>query len=254
MAWVFVVLAALAAALLCWGVVDPRGQWRVLVGWSARDPAAAEPGDAVHAVRRIVCAIGVVGMVAAGAVVVSGELASRPKPSLTPSAVQLMWGVPTPRLVDRVIMPSAEAPTGLVAGEVVAVQPMDAGFAPHYLLTMPRWSRLGDPAPAGIVGSEAGDDSAGYSLASLLVSVRGPLLCVPAAVVVVEGATEVRIGVWFAPPAGTDPAVPAEEACAGDPSAQERVLLPVHLAADLDDRAVFTLDGEPIREVAVVGG
>lgn len=253
MSWVFIVLAAFAGALLLWGLIDPRGQWRVLVGWSTRNPEASEPGDAVQAVRRLVSAAGLAGVIAVVVVLVVGQVASQPKPAIAPTALELMWGTPVPRLVDRVIVPGTETPDGLVEGEVVAVQAIDAGFAPSYLITMPRWSRLGDAAPAGIVGSAAPKGATGYGLASLLISVRGPLLCIPRVVVVEETDTEIRVGVWFGPPDGVDSDLPVEEACASNASASERILLPVYLDADVDDRDVLTIDGQPVRIAGPVG-
>ena len=250
MAWVFVVLAVLVGAVLLWGVIDPASQWRVLVGWSTRDPAAAEPGGAVHAVRRVICAIGVAGLVAVGAVTVTGAIAAQPKPPLAQSQLEQMWGAPVPRLLDRIVSTRVDLPVDLAPSEPIAVQPMSPGAAPTYLLTMPRWSRLGDQSPPGVLGVEPAREVTGYGGASLLVAVRGPLLCIPRAVVVQETEDQVVVGVWFGLPDSPDGSpVDHIAGCPMNPNAGEVVLVPVPLMSELGDRTVVTVDGAPYKEI-----
>ena len=248
MAWVFVVLAVLVGAVLLWGVIDPASQWRMLVGWSTRDPAAAEPGGAVHALRRVICAIGLAGLVAVGAVTVTGELAAQPRPPLPQSQLERMWGSPVPRLLDRIVDTQGDVPLDLAPSAVIAVQPMTPGAAPSYLLTMPRWSRLGDDDPPGVLGTRPPREVTGYGGASLLVAVRGPLLCIPRAVVVQETEEEVVVGVYFGLPDPDDgSAVDHLAGCPVNPNAGEVVLVPVPLMNELDDRRVVTIDGVQLR-------
>lgn len=250
MTWVFALLAAVVAAALLWGLINPGAQWRVLVGWSTSDPATAEPGGAVHAVRRVICAIGLVGLIAVGTVATVDHVGSQARPPLPESMLQRMWGSPVPRLLDRVISSGVEAPTDLAPATVLAVQPITAGSAPSYLLDMPRWSRLGDQEPAGVLGSAPAKESTGYGSASLLLSVSGPLLCIPRAVVVQESETEIVVGVWFGLPDAPDGA-PLDHigGCPENPAASERVLVPVPLFSEVDDRRVVTMDGVQLRVV-----
>lgn len=250
MTWVFGVLAAVVAAALLWGLINPGAQWRVLVGWSTSDPSVAEPGGAVHAVRRVICAIGLAGLLAVGTIAVVGEVGAQARPPLAESLLQRMWGAPVPRLLDRVVTTGTTDPVGLAPATVLAVQPIDAGSAPAYLLNMPRWSLLGNEAPAGVLGSAPPKDSTGYGAASLMVSVSGPLMCIPRAVVVHESETEVVVGVWFGLPDAPDGAARDSVAgCPENPSASERVLVPVPLFSDVGDRRVVSMDGVQLREV-----
>lgn len=250
MTWVFALLAAVVAAALLWGLINPGAQWRVLVGWSTADPSVAEPGGAVHAVRRVICAIGLLGLLAVGTVAVVSEVGAQAKPPLAESMLQRMWGAPVPRLLDRVVVTEAAPPIGLAPATVLAVQPISAGSAPTYLLNMPRWSLLGDPAPAGILGVAPEKDSTGYGGASMLVAVSGPLLCIPRSVVVQETETEIVVGVYFGLPDSPD-GTPRDSiaGCPENPSASERVLIPVPLFSDVDERRVLTMDGVQLRVV-----
>ena len=99
-----------------------------------------------------------------------GEVGAQARPPLAESLLQRMWGAPVPRLLDRVVTTGTTDPVGLAPATVLAVQPIDAGSAPAYLLNMPRWSLLGNEAPAGVLGSAPPKDSTGYGAACLLVN------------------------------------------------------------------------------------
>ena len=178
----------------------------------------------------------------------TGVVAAQPKPPLAQTPLEKMWGKPVPRLLDRIVDTQVEIPLDLAPSVPIAVQPMTPGAAPPYLLTMPRWSLLGDPSPAGVLGIQPARDVTGYGGASLLVAVRGPLLCIPRAAVVQETEDEVVVGVWFGlPDSPTGSPVDHLTGCPMNPNAGEVVLVPVPLMNELDDRRVVTIDGVQLR-------
>jgi len=245
------VLAAVAGALgllLAWGLFAPRGQWRVLHGWATRDPDTAEPGDAVHGVRRFICAVGLLALLAVVSVVVWNRAAEQPVAAAPANAVERMWGTPTPRLIDRVVVPQGADPEGLVPSPVLAYQELDRGFAPTYLVTMPRYALLGDPAPDGLLGADPGDDFNAFGISDILFEVEGPLLCIPRALVLVDGETEVNVGVYWGLPGAIEQDHVA--GCRLDGTLQ-RVLIPVQLPSELEGRIVVNSFGEPISAVEV---
>jgi len=245
--WVLAAVAGALGLLLAWGLVAPRSQWRVFHGWATRDPDAAEPGDAVHGVRRFISAVGLVALIAVVGVVVWNRVAEQPVAAAPANAVERMWGTPTPRLIDRVVVPQGAQPEGLVEGPVTGYQELERGFAPTYLVTMPRYALLGDPAPDGLVGADPGDGFNAFGISDLLLEVEGPLLCIPRALVLVDGETEVRVGVhWGLPGASEQDHVAG---CRLDGMLQ-RVLIPVQLPDALGDRIVVSA-GEPVSVVEV---
>ena len=250
-AWVFGALAALLGGILLWGLVAPRSQWRVLVGWSARDPAAAEPGDSVHGVRRFICAFGLAGLAAVLGVQLWNGLATQPSAAAEPDPVERMWGSPPPRLVDRTVVPLAEPPAHLLAGPIPGYQAIEPGFAPHYLVDLPKFALLGDTAPLGLLGTYPGDGYTAYGVADLLVATQGPLLCVPRAAVVVETETEVQVGVYWGL-AGDDAQDHLAACTIAEGDLLQTVLVPLGLASELGARSVVTVEGQPVGEVPVI--
>ncbi|CAN5128680.1 hypothetical protein BH09ACT1_BH09ACT1_13830 [soil metagenome] len=43
--------------LTLWGVISPRSEWRMVVGWSRRDAYLGEPGPAIVGLVRVVSVI-----------------------------------------------------------------------------------------------------------------------------------------------------------------------------------------------------
>jgi hypothetical protein len=170
-------------------------------------------------------------------------------PAATP--VERMWGTPTPRLFDRLIIPQSTEPEHLVSGPIDGYQVLERGFAPAYLVSMPRFAYLGDRSPEGLVGVDPGSEFTAYGLSDLLLEARGPLLCVPRAVVGVETDTEIRFSISWGRPGPDQQDHRAE--CRMDGMLQT-VLIPVQLASDLDELQIVTLGGVPVGEVPVDEG
>jgi hypothetical protein len=77
---VAVVIGICFVSMLLWTVIAPRHQWRALIAWRYRDPAANEPSDASYAVRRVTAAILVIGLAVAtwGLVDIANESGAQP--------------------------------------------------------------------------------------------------------------------------------------------------------------------------------
>lgn len=251
MGWVFGTIATALAVLLVWGMFAPRSQWRVLRAWSVADPHDREPGRAVYGWIRLVSAIGVAGLAAVGVVGASTVMANRPQPPPPLSPLRVMWGAPAPQLLERVSSNLAEAPAGLVEVPILGYQRFDDGI-PAYVLDLREFTMLGDPDPAGIAGSEPEEGTSAIGSSNVLVHVRGPVLCIPRAVVVVESETAVQVGVFYGAP--DDPqgeTVDHVASCPLDDPVTGSLLIPVQLSGPVLDRVVTDLEGEPIAHVPV---
>ncbi|MBO9578254.1 MAG: hypothetical protein J7480_05740 [Microbacteriaceae bacterium] len=249
--WILLGAAGLLGAILLWGLVSPRSQWRVLVGWSTRDPDGAEPGDGVHGVTRIISLVGLLGLLAVVGGQVWNALAQQPRSAPEATAMEEMWGSPVPELVDRVVNPVGVVPADLVPGPIVGYQTIERGWAPDYLVAVPRWSLLGEPVPEGLIGTYPGDGFNAYGASDVLVAAQGPLGCIPRVAVAAETETQLQIGVyWGRPgPSAQDHLTPCAIA---DGQLLQTVLLPMRLAAPVDERDVVTFEGAPVVPVAVV--
>lgn len=247
--WILVGAAGILGVVLIWGLVSPRTQWRVLVGWSARDPDRAEPGDGVHGITRIVCLIGLLGLAAFASVQIWAALSEQPRPAPDRGAVESMWGSPVPRLVDRIVTPVAAPPADLAPGPVTGYQEIERGWAPDYLVEVPRWSFLAEPAPTGLIGSTPGDGFTAYGISDMLLSAQGPLVCIPRLAAVEETDSLITIGIYWGLPgaAGQDNLA----ACSDLGGLLQTVLIPVQLAAPVDGRNVVTFEGAPVAPVQV---
>lgn len=248
--WVLVGAAGVLAAVLVWGLVSPRSQWRVLVGWSTRDPDRAEPGDGVHGITRIVCLVGLLGLAAFAGVQIWSALSEQPRPAPERGAVETMWGSPVPRLIDRVVTPAAAPPATFAAGEVVGYQEIERGWAPDYLVGVPRWSFLAEPVPAGLIGSYPGDGFTAYGISDLLVAARGPLTCIPRVAAVEETEAVITVSVYWGLPG--DGEQDHLSACEDLDGLSQTVLIPIQLTAPVDGRDVVTFEGSPVVPVQVV--
>lgn len=248
--WILVGAAGILGAVLLWGLVSPRTQWRVLVGWSARDPDRTEPGDGVHGITRIVCLIGLLGLAAFAGVQIWSAISEQPRAAPEATAVEQMWGSPVPRLADRVVTPVAAPPADLVPGRVTGFQELERGWAPDYLVGVTRWSFLAESAPLGLIGSYPGDGFTAYGVSDILVAVQGPLTCIPRVAAVEETEALITLGVYWGLPGAADQDHLA--ACVEAGSLQQTVLIPIQLEAPVDGRNVVTFEGAAVAPVQVV--
>ncbi|MCY7411937.1 MAG: hypothetical protein LH471_02700 [Salinibacterium sp.] len=266
MSWLAVSVAVALTCLAFWGLVHPRSQWRVLQSWSASDTHRAEPGGASYRARRILSGI---ALLAVASILLSTALPKliEPRHESAPTLIEVMWGSPEPRLLDRVVGAGATVPEGMVAATIFGYQAIGADGPPVYLLDVPRYSRLGVAVPPGLVGNFPGDGFTAAGSAEILINVLGPLLCIPREVVIEETETTVRIAVYFGlpdAPAGSVPdpeavdAVPvdadaaaaaAAAACQQDAPIKESLLMPLELSAELGDRSVETATGIAIPRI-----
>ncbi len=245
--WLILAAVAALSAVLLWGVIAPRSQWRVLFGWSARDPDASEPGDGVHGLRRAISALGLLGVLAVGGSQIAALVLDRPVAGPEPTAIQRMWGSPTPMLVDRFVVPTTEVPEHYVEGALVGYQSLHRGYPPNYLAELPRFALLGETVPSGLVGSSPIDGFTGYGSGDLLVAVEGPLSCIPRLVVAVESESIVQLGVYWGLPGATDQ--PHHAGCDLAAPVTQTVLVPVQLSGELGDRLLVSMAGVPMTEV-----
>ncbi|MDF1479470.1 hypothetical protein PYV02_10290 [Leifsonia sp. H3M29-4] len=253
MAWVFGTIAATLGVLLLWGLVAPRGQWRILRAWSVADPHRDEPGGAVFGWLRLSAGIGVVGLAVVGIVGATSVVSNMPKPPPPRTPLQLMWGSPAPHLLDRVSLNLGAPPEGLVEIPALGYQDFDDGI-PSYLLELRGYTLLGDPEPLGLEGAEPEEGTSALGASNLLVHVRGPILCIPREIVVIETETTVQIGVYYGAP--DDPAgAPVDHAasCRVDDPLTGSLLIPVQLTGPVGDREVQNLAAEPIDYVHAPG-
>ncbi len=252
--------------LALWGLVHPRSRWRVLESWSASDTHRVEPGGASYRTRRLLSGV---ALVAVAAILLSAALPTliQPRHESAPTAIEVMWGSPEPRLVDRVVRPGATAPEGLIAAEIFGYQPIGDDGPPAYLLDVPRYSRLGVAVPPGLVGNYAGDGFTAAESAEILFNVLVPILCIPRVVVIEETETTVRIAVYVglpdAPAGGVPEGAAADVApvdadtteaaadttadttaqCLPDSPVRESLLMSLELSTELGERSVETATG-----------
>ena len=260
MNWVFGGVAVTLGVVFLWGLLAPRSQWRVLASWSVADPHRNEPGGGAYGARRMLAALGLAGVVAVFAVASSPALlAQLPKDSPRIPPVQTMWGSPTPQLVDRVVSAQGTPPEGLVGQQVLGYQDLDdEDELPAYLLALRPFTLLGKADIPGYIGSPAPEGFAAIGSASIVVHVRGPVLCIPKSAVVIETETTVQVGVYYGLPdplPGADGSVPSVDSVAGcpaDAAVTGSVLVPLQLSAPVGDREVQSLDGTPIDRIQVV--
>jgi hypothetical protein len=250
--WVFGALAVTLGIVFLWGLFAPRSQWRTLSAWTVSHPDANEPGGAAYAWRRFICGVGIVALLAVAGAPWLASMVNQPRPGVTPTAIEQMWGSPAPHFVDRIIDGLTAAPIGLVDAPILGVQDFDDGL-PLYVRLLPSFSILGDADLPGYVGAQASPGFSAEGSASLVVNVRGPLLCIPRQVVVIESETAVQIGVYYGLP--DQPSGVTPDHVAGCPAAgvvTSSVLVPVSLTTPLGDRVVQDLLGAPVPVVDLI--
>jgi len=243
------ILVALAA-LTVWGAIAPRGQWRVLAAWTRREPYASEPSPMSVGIHRTVALLASAALMATGVSLGMSAAAQDAKPVERLSAVELMWGVPEPVVVNRVLDPMTVAPVGLMPQPVLRYQAMN-GFQrdPVYLFGL---APLAPEQKGGYLGKEPGPGLSALDSAYIVVQVRADPQCVPRAVVAQESDSSVSIGVFYGRPdqeGGGPPADLAECRPVLDDSQAVSTLIPVPLEMELTNRTVLNLDGTPISEV-----
>lgn len=249
MSWVFGALAITLGLILLWGVLSPRSQWRATMSWSASDPYRSEPGGAAYGVRRLISGLGLIVLLGIGAITSISAVANQPGQASPPSVVESLWGAPEPRLVNRMVSPSGAAPAGLVEVPVLAYEDVEDDL-PDYYARLKEFLYLGAEDIPGYVGRLPDVGNGAFDFADLVINVRGPVLCIPRSVVMIETAEAVQIAVYYGRPDPADGSVPDNAVeCATDSGVTGSVLIPLALVAELGDRTVQSLDGTPIREV-----
>ncbi|TAL42877.1 MAG: fumarate hydratase [Salinibacterium sp.] len=253
MTWLLEILAATLGIVLLWGLFAPRSQWRTLASWSTADPHANEPGGGSYGLRRFLCGIGALAL---GIVVVSTSLAgvvdSPPKVTKTP--IQIMWGSPNPKIVNRLVTRTFKPPEGLVAAKIVGYQEFALGTQPHYLGQLKEFTLFGKTDIPGYIGRVPASGYSAADSADMVINVRGPVLCIPRSAVVVETDRTVKIGVYYGlPDSPNKKNVDHVAGCTGDDaSVTASVMIPIDLAAPLGKRKVVTVNGRGIKQVLLV--
>lgn len=253
MGWLFGFLAFSLGLVFLWGLLAPRGQWRALVGWSTADQHRHEPGGAAYGLRRLISALGLLGLAVVVGVSASSALARVPGAAPTHGPLTLMWGDPPPLVVNRIIPPDAAAPPGLTEIPISGYQAYENGDLPAYLSGLRDFELLGNNDPGGYVGTYPPIGNGALDFADVVLNVRGPILCIPRSVVVLQSDTEVRVGVFYGLPRAADGSEPDSlVGCPADATLTGSVLIPLDLGVALGERALLGLDGSPLSEVPVI--
>jgi hypothetical protein len=198
----FVAIASSLAILTAWGFVSPRGQWRVLAGWS-RHTIEDEPGTASMVVHRVVSGVGIVVLVVAGASIYGQHF---DLPGRIPSGpINQMWGSPAPKVVNRVFVPATSVPTSLVNQKVLGYQSMDGSIRdPNYLFSLANLRVKGADSGVGYLGWDPAAGMLALDSANLVLHLNGDSRCIPQEVVVIQGTATVSVGVFYGQPNPTD--------------------------------------------------
>lgn len=252
MAWVFGVLAVALAVFLLWTLVAPRGQWRALVGWSVADIHRDEPSGTAYALRRLGAGLGLLGILTVSGLAIAPTLGSNAGRAPDASPIELMWGSVRPEVVNRVIVPLGAPSGNFVEMPILGFQSFADG-TPNYVARLDEFTLLGRESPSGYVGDLPPVGNGALDFANIIVNVRGPLLCIPREVVMIQSEADIRIGVFYGLPRGPEGAEGDSVAgCPADAGVTSSVLIPLQLGAPLDDRPILTLSGEPITEVGII--
>lgn len=254
-----VAVLAVTGTIFVWGLVSARSAWRVLVGWTRSDPQASEPGAFAYGVARVLCAVGMVGVLA----VLAQWVIPRLEPPLVaqaprPAIAEELWGIPAPVLVDRAFTVTGVAPKGLVDQRLTGYQVVDpAALSPGYLFLLPALRGEGLAAEPGFLGGIHAPGTTALDTANLVVSIRIDILCIPQQVVVSESSTVVHVAVFVGqqrPESGLNDANLAK--CIANPSLARTTsyLIPIDLGSPLGDRRVEGLDGAAVPGVDVPTG
>lgn len=244
------ILVALAV-LTVWGAIAPRGQWRVLAGWTRRQPYASEPGPISVGVHRIVAILATIGLAIGGLVLWQQHEDSLPKPPKPLTALQQMWGAPDPLVVDRVVDSVSALPSNLVAQPILRYQLVDSSRrAPNYLFDLQDWTPKS--GLTGVVGAQPSPGLSALDTAAIVVQVRGDSRCIPRAVYATEDATTVIIAVFYGRPdaalSGSTPVALNDCTPATTVAKSISVLIPIRLQEAIGKRIVHNFDGSAIAK------
>ncbi|WP_231600900.1 fumarate hydratase [Salinibacterium sp. SWN248] len=231
-----------------WAILAPRNQWRSLFSWSVANAHSSEPGGAAYASRQLIAgiALGLALLVVIVALISSSS--REPQGPSHVSDLEQTWGSPAPLFVYRTFQPATSPDPALVEVPIENYLPVnDDEAAPLYLLDLEPFSRLGTTNIPGYIGSEPDETDSTIGRADVLIHVRGPLLCVPRRVVVVEGPESVQIAVQYGLPTPSDGSKPDNaEACPLGEDLTGSVLIPITLNDVIGERSVEGLDGTPL--------
>lgn len=248
-----IVLVSLGTVFL-WGLLSPRSQWRALVSWSYRDPYLNEPTGIAYGLYRVVAVIGIVSMVVSGALVYRVQLENQPEPPVPLTKAELMWGVPAPVVVNRVLEPLETPPKGLVDQPILGYHGMDGKTRqPPYLFSLAHFDIPEAITDNGYIGVDPSVGLVALDTAGLVVRVAGDPQCFPHAAVVKETDDTVSVGIYYgrAKPTGSD--VDNVDQCQVLASGLNvSTIIPIPLVEPLGKRVVQNLDGSPIRRIDIV--
>lgn len=253
---VVVVIGVATTLLALWGLFAPRGLWNSLFGWSFADQRAGEPGGGSYLARRLLLGLGLAGIATMGILLVVQGIVNPPKVAPPPTPVEQMWGSGSHEIVNRVVSPVTGPPAGLTEVPVIDYQAIDDENGPgNYLRLLPKFAILGEQELAGLIGSPPTDGYSATDTAELILHIRGPLLCIPRAALVMETSESVTVAVYYGLPDPVDPAAtPVDNAvsCPATSSVTASILLPIELSEDLGDRPVLTLSGDELKNVPLI--
>lgn len=245
-----IAIVAGLAILTLWGVVAPRGQWRVLTAWNRRSVWDGGPSSLSVGIHRTVAVLATVALVITGWSLVGAYAATVTASVRTTSVVHTMWGYPTPMIVDRIVENATVAPSGLVQQPILRYQAVSTSkHTPAYLFELQDWNRIATRANDGYIGTQPPVGIGALDSASIVVQLRGDSRCIPRTAVVVENTATIAIGVFYGRPAAAPGAKSvAINSCKPTPEAKDAlsVLLPLSLSAAVGKRHVTNLDGPPI--------
>lgn len=247
-------VAGVLGLFFLWGVVSPRSQWHVLVGWTRTDPRTTEPGFAAYATSRFVSLLGLLTVLAIAVSWGVGAIAFDEDESVRqPTVAERVWGSPRPYVVDRVFTPLTAPPEGLVEQQVTGYQRV-IGFeqSPSYLFATGKIRAAGLATQPGFLGVVPLPGTVALGTADLVVHVRGDDRCIPHQVVVTPVDGAVQVGVFFGQPNPADGSNAENVAdCDPAPAASDTrgFLIPIDLVDPLGDRVVQSLEGEPLALV-----
>ena len=253
-----IVMFALVAIVPIWAVISPRTQWRILVGWSERNPGAHEPGAIAIAVHRAVAAVAIAATIFT--FISLSPPANPPAESPERTAadpIRERWGTPDPRVVNRVFSTVTIEPTASIGSNPLVRIPLQGFEAmdgahrnPNYLFGLPSYSRPDAADGDGFLGVKPSIGMTALDSANIVVQVRADSRCTPQQVLVVESLISITVAVYYGLPitgASQSALAPCDANAPASTATSE--LIPIDLSRPVGDRSVVDLDGTPIAPV-----